>query len=333
MRWPRRDIVDHTVEAENPWGDLFARTRAPQDYVVSSWIPRGYATYAKILHPSIHFGALRSEVRWSDVARWSGVALTGQVGWADLVLPEVAPVAPPPWRGQGPWTGSLSEHDAEVVTEVLAAVTPPSTQFFFGLSTIWGLGTGPLEGSEVVEKVSGWPVLERPWRSYDMYRGPLAGAMSFTNAGGMFVTPSLWWPRDQSFFLSSEIDLPWTYVAGSRELITALRGESRLDVVEVSPDDPVGHDLPAWLDPRIEEWAHELRRDATTTIRVAIGDARLRLERQSARRASLATEVRPHAHPGRAGTSSVPVSFANAEELLGCCRDAVRGALRSLTTL
>jgi hypothetical protein len=48
--------------------------------------------------------------------------------------------------------------------------------------------------------------------------------------------PQWWWPEDRSWFVGTEIDHPWTYVAGATELIETVRIERRLEAVGVTFD-------------------------------------------------------------------------------------------------
>jgi hypothetical protein len=43
------------------------------------------------------------------------------------------------------------------------------------------------------------------------------------------------WPADHAWFVASEIDLPWSGVAGSAELIDHLMSERSLDIERWEP--------------------------------------------------------------------------------------------------
>jgi hypothetical protein len=43
-------------------------------------------------------------------------------------------------------------------------------------------------------------------------------------------SPNLIWPADHSWFVATEIDLPWTGIAGSAELVQDLIADESLDV-------------------------------------------------------------------------------------------------------
>lgn len=49
------------------------------------------------------------------------------------------------------------------------------------------------------------------------------------------------WPSDHAWFVASEIDVPWTGVAGSSELMAELMADSVLDAELVDPTSQVPH--------------------------------------------------------------------------------------------
>jgi len=49
--------------------------------------------------------------------------------------------------------------------------------------------------------------------------------------------PQWWWPDDRRWFVATEIDYPWTYVAGPTGLITAVIEDVRVEAVRVKPTD------------------------------------------------------------------------------------------------
>ena len=246
---------------------LRERLEPPESFVASSWIPSGFEAYARILHP-VQEGVDKPLIRWADVARWSGVALVPTIQWYEAALPEDAPDADPPWTSQGPREGSLSHEDTIELAFVLSRHT--SGLCFFG---VWeGYGGVTVQGSDVKalpRRVEETPTFELPWRSYELYEGPVAGAMCFRTPD--FQSPNLWWPQDQSWCVASEIDLPWTYVAASRELIDELLTASRLEVLEISPNDPIRGELPTWLDRRIGAAVDEVIDAGSATLVFALG--------------------------------------------------------------
>src|SRR5260221_14178734 len=79
------------------------------DFVVTSVVPRGFESYARVLHPAAEPepGGDDRLVRWAGVAAWSGVPLLSDSQFHSIALPRAPPAAPAPWPGQGPRTGGL----------------------------------------------------------------------------------------------------------------------------------------------------------------------------------------------------------------------------------
>lgn len=88
------------------------------------------------------------------------------------------------------------------------------------------------------EVLSG-PRVSIPARDYLLFRGPLDQAGEWGAADlrpgqpGPINSPNLMWPADRAWFVTTEIDLPWTGVGGSAELIRDLKSEKALDMEEV----------------------------------------------------------------------------------------------------
>ena len=58
------------------------------------------------------------------------------------------------------------------------------------------------------------------------------------------VTPEYWWPADRTWCLCSDYDLAFTFVGGSKELISSLRASSILETLEVTPQTRVDYLAP-----------------------------------------------------------------------------------------
>ena len=50
-------------------------------------------------------------------------------------------------------------------------------------------------------------------------------------------SPQWWWPDDRAWFVGTEIDHSWSYVAGPRSLIERVVGAPRWETVAVEPTD------------------------------------------------------------------------------------------------
>ena len=49
--------------------------------------------------------------------------------------------------------------------------------------------------------------------------------------------PQWWWPADRRWFVATEIDYPWTYVAGTTALIDTINADATLEAVRVEHAD------------------------------------------------------------------------------------------------
>jgi hypothetical protein len=153
--------------------------------------------------------------------------------------------------------------DAEVLqrlTGVLAEYTETPDECYFGLwdgfGDIYGgssvavafsvdeaadLTTAPTVAPAFPPHVIEGPRLRIPARDYLLFRGPLDEAGQWGAADLLpgwprtINSPNLIWPADQAWFVATEIDLPWTGIAGSAALIEALRADAALDVEETRP--------------------------------------------------------------------------------------------------
>jgi hypothetical protein len=54
-----------------------------------------------------------------------------------------------------------------------------------------------------------------------------------------FQSPNLWWPADRVWCVASDIDLPSTYLGGTRALVEEVPGDDRLEAVPARLTDPV----------------------------------------------------------------------------------------------
>lgn len=71
--------------------------------------------------------------------------------------------------------------------------------------------------------------------------------------------------------MATEIDLPWTYLAGSEELITQVLHHPDLEALPAAPDDCHFRRTPAWLKPTLQTAVQELLRDGETTVETSVG--------------------------------------------------------------
>jgi hypothetical protein len=86
-----------------------------------------------------------------------------------------------------------------------------------------------------------WPRVRLPHREYLFARGPLRAVLDspWLAAELPYQSPNIWWPADRAWCVASEIDLTWTYVGGSEELIKAILDSTELEAIPARTTDPI----------------------------------------------------------------------------------------------
>ncbi len=245
---------------------------------VTSVVPTGFEAYARVLHPA-HDSAARP-IRWSEVAAHNGTELRPGAHFPDIAL------LPPGdgrrvWAVRGPQEGTLGAGEASALVDVLRqhTTTPDSCWFCLWDGYGWernssystsfpasddepppgaqpGLYAGPdadvdvprppgAPDDPIPRQVRGGPRVRLPGRDYFLYTGGLDSALAFVDPEQQ--TPNLWWPADRAWCLASELDLAWTYIGGSRELIDHIVGDDRIEAWPAEPTDTHHMRLPPWL--------------------------------------------------------------------------------------
>jgi hypothetical protein len=227
---------------------------------VGSVVPSGFTAYARILHPAF-MGEV--EVRWSQVAQWSGRVIHRAAQFHALV-----PSPPGPEVGSEPFTyapreGVLPQRQVQALAALLSKHTTKKDRCWFCL---WD-GFGYLnEGAIVAVRayyMGSWAGRWARWRdkhlrvtirrtnrrrirtnlvSPNTARSYLLFIGSITQAAGWQDGPNLWWPDDRAWCVASEIDLPYTYVGGSKELIDEILKHPELEALLSDVRDRVTYD-------------------------------------------------------------------------------------------
>lgn len=253
-------------------GEWIASRLSTFGTTVASVVPRGFASYARVLHPAEapHHGHGRL-VRWAEVAAWSGMPLRADAQFHSIALPPRRPDAPAPWTGQGPRSGSLYPPDALVLAEILRRFSETPERCWFCLWDGFDLRGRPLTAAgepsprrddPPPEAVRLGPRVRLPCRDYLLYEGP-ADAVVTLQLPGHDQTANLWWPSDHAWAVASEIDLAWSYVGGSAALIDSLLADERVEVLPAGPDDRLT---------RVEEWVERQAGEAVGRL-LATGEA------------------------------------------------------------
>jgi hypothetical protein len=270
-----RPVMSDNIEAAE-W--IRGRLSPREEHAVTSIIPTGFEAYARVLHPAQAPDERHDLVRWSDVSRWSDVAINDHVQWHEIALPRVAPSTAPPWQGQGPRAGSPFAGDVDALVEHLsnATSTPESCFFCFWSGYLGGgarfVSSGPSEQLPPPPQPS--RLVKLPWRDYALFEGPLSGATSFKEVSHWpGSTAHLWWPSDHAWCVASEIDLPWTYVGGTTELIGRVLADQRLEALPATPDDLIILRLDGWLADLIERATDDVLSKGSAHLTLTLGTA------------------------------------------------------------
>lgn len=181
---------------------------------LSSYLPAGFASYARVFHP---VGVERRS--WADVA-----AEHGRTPHADMQLHALLGTDDP-WP-DGFEAGSLPVHEATVLVEYLRVASTTPQRCWYCLWEGWGA----LDHGTVSERVC------LPCRTYLLAEGPIELALrSFGGPNMYHQSANLWWPDDRAWVVATEIDFAWTYVGGSNDLVNGLVSDRRIEAHTVTP--------------------------------------------------------------------------------------------------
>jgi hypothetical protein len=304
--------VEQIAEAETQWSTAveeagwIAANLAPfEEGLVASVVPQGFEAYARLLHPvrATHAKGSRT-VRWREIAEWSGVPLLPDSQFHSIALPASRPSGPPPWNSHGPERGSLDLADAQVLIELLGGHTSTPESCLFCLWDGWGWDSAmyvALPGDPqmpvpdpVPPEVRYGPKVRLPGRDYLLYTGPIEAALAFADSPGQ--TPNLWWPADRAWCVASEIDLSWSYVGGSGQLVDELIGEPRIEALPAAIEYP--H---SWIEEHV-------MRDSERAVADLIGTGKATVETTSG---TIRAVLRRPGRLGRTGSLRIQSDASN----------------------
>lgn len=166
----------------------------------------------------------------SELADWGrGEPLT-VASFVPRSLPSVCIVVHP--------AGSVGQLDRETAAALIDALTPATStpdDVFFAVWEGWG--------DQPAQRFPGAARVRVPHREHFLLRGPLVGALtSISIAGRNEPVSGIWWPRDRSWLVVTEIDFSWTFVAGGSDLVASLAARPDLRTRAAGFDD-VGNRL------------------------------------------------------------------------------------------
>jgi hypothetical protein len=197
---------------------------------VCSFVPDGFDSYARILHPPLKHtpDGKTVPVRWRDIAAAHARSVEEELLLLDTSSDpsEFAPSGEPLWNEQS-HVGTPSRDIVDRLVEILSRHTHTPNQCVFA---IWE-GWGPL-----ADQFAGAPRFSIPGREMLLLVGSLEDATTtLSTPNWSFRGANLWWPNDRAWCVSTEIDFKWTYVGGSAECIYEILKDPYLEAYPVTP--------------------------------------------------------------------------------------------------
>ena len=192
-------------------------------------VPDAYPSYGRLLHPA------RSarpdgpdEIRWSAIAAEHGMSIDSGVRFRDLVGWRDGPG--PPFPYSAPLRGSLTEEQNIALAEVLAGFTTLPDKVWYCLWEGYGCPELPAPGQ-------GPPRVHLEHEDCLLFTGPITASSSLQP--GWAQSPTLWWPDDRTWCVSTPVDGFSTYVGGSAPCLNALVNDPRLEILPIQIDQPI----------------------------------------------------------------------------------------------
>jgi hypothetical protein len=201
------------LEQLQPWGQ--------HGVLIDSLAPSNLPAVCQVLHP--WWGTGPEPIRWSQLARQHGFASVRELDETrdESTIPAAANA------GVQARTGELDELTGVALVDVLPGHTTTPDNVFVAVWMGWG--------DVPPQRFPGAAHLETPHRGHFLLRGPLTGVLTSVCASGIDrPVAGLWWPADRAWFVATEIDFEWTFVAGSDELVQRLLADDRLEVARTS---------------------------------------------------------------------------------------------------
>lgn len=283
------EISWSTSVEEADW--LKERLASPAGSTTASIVPGGFEAYGRVLHPARLVEGEDDggrEARWTEVAKRSGMPLLPNARFHSVALPSEARDGAKLSECRPPRRGSLTPGDAAALASVLRYHTADAdrTWFCFWDGHAW---QGPLAEAIPIDVLDG-PKVGIGRREYLLYEGPVEAAVALADAGSQ--TANVWWPADRSWCVVSDLDLPWTYVAGSAHLIAQLVDHGDLEVLPANADDPVRR-VESWVDGWVASGVDQLMRTGNGRIETSRGVIEAWFERPGLQPGALGIQVKP----------------------------------------
>jgi hypothetical protein len=206
---------------------------------VGSVIPEGFEQYARLLHPAHRAGV---PVKWREIAQANRRVVHSQMQFGNIARSWTSSPNPRLWS-EPPRPAMLSLELTRALVDVLRPRTRTPQRCWFAVwvgfvhfETITSRAPSAGTPGEV-------PRLVTPGREYYVASGALDDAIhGVYGDGGGFQSVSMWWPEDRAWFVSTEIDLAYTYVGASADCIDDLVQHQEIEALRAEIGDGITYD-------------------------------------------------------------------------------------------
>lgn len=153
--------------------------------------------------------------------------------------------------------------------------------------------------------------VELPNRNDFLYSGEIDQALAFSTSQRQ--SANLWWPEDRTRCVATGLDLNWTYLGGSDQLVELLLADPRLEALPVELGDPCTSALTPSYRAIVARAALTLRDQGSVSIATTLGTIEARL---AAHRPGATLRIERKAVSGSVyGSSNGAVDPANIDRL------------------
>jgi hypothetical protein len=196
---------------------------------VGAVVPEGFESYGRVLHPAYRDG---EPVTWRRIAEANGRTIHPRVQFGGIAGSWRSSGNPDLWT-RPPRPGTLPLETATALVGLLRRNTATPERCWFA---VW-VGWGSLEGADTL------PRLVTDQREYYLASGPLESVLRGVYAEPTrYQSPSMWWPDDRAWFVSTEVDLAYTYIGGTRACISGVLAHPAVEATYAHLTDPISWD-------------------------------------------------------------------------------------------
>ena len=237
------------------------------DFFTKPWVTGtvgpDFDSYARIFHPPGHEPGAP---RWSRIARNHGRTMHAGAQW-DRINRPLLPATDGADEPGDPRAGNLETETLAALCSILTGHTRTPAQCWFAVWDGWGwqhsggfVALRSTESGEPLPPVRSapqtWqldltgPTFTLPGRRYHLFGGPVQAATDIGTwpTAEWFIpqSPSIFFPQDHSWCVSTEVDADSTLVGGSDLLIADIVSSPMLEALPIAPDEPRQDTLNPW---------------------------------------------------------------------------------------